>query len=988
MTFQSRYFLLKNDCRTWRYVLSCKVKFFNSYSTSTGADYINVSFAEKYNSRIVEQGKYSRWETSGYFEPKSIDGNKSQEPFTMILPPPNITGTLHLGHALTITIQDILCRWKRMQGFPVLWIPGTDHAGIATHVVVERNISKSKGLPLRGIEKEYFMEELLRWKTEKENAINEQIKRLGASVDWSRYSFTLDRKQSEIVQQSIIKLFEDGLIHKKRAFVNWCCHLQTTVSDIEVDNLRIEGPTYLSLPSYEKPVQFGIIVEFAYKICDSEEEICVATTRLETMCGDVAIVINPNDARYSHLHGKSAWHPFRKCKLPIILDESANPEFGTGAFKLTPAHSKIDYEIAVRHNLPIVSVITESGHLNENCVEWKNVPKYAARELILQKLQELGLYKCTKSHVTHIPICNRSGDVIEYMLKDQWFLKCHDILQRAKDAIEKDDFQIKPKNMKNVILNWLKFDQDWCLSRQIHWGHKLPLFKTDNGWIAARSKEEALQKTEKISPQNCEEIVQENDVLDTWFSSALLPFSVFGWPKGENKDYQTYYPLSLMETGQDIACLWVARMIMLGLYFTGKLPFNNIVFHGLICDVHGRKMSKSLGNVIELNHVIDGISLKELNETVHANHRKGMLSDEELGKALSIQKSLFSDGIPECGADALRFTLVNHDFSESVIHFDVKECRRVTNFCNKMWQAFRFSITWANKFPSRISPFPNPSLPWHYWILHKLSTTVETCNEGLQEMNFHHATSSLKHFFVHDLCDFYLEASKIVFNDGNQSEAESTVSVLLFCLETYLRLLAPIMPYITEELYSYLPENNIQITETEYPESQDYRKWKNEKLEKEILFIRGLMSGIRVLQAEIGNFTDNEIVIVSGSENIIRKYLPVINGILRCSIHFQAEDSINEPAIANIIQNDTKIYLKLKTELKSLSNYSTLMESKVKRLFKKLNQLKDRTSTKKYIAKASEETKEYHRNKMKEIEDQINKIEELKMKICKFISSL
>ncbi|CAH1961894.1 unnamed protein product [Acanthoscelides obtectus] len=540
---------------------------------------------------------------------------KNPAPFSLVLPPPNITGTLHLGHALTAAVEDTLVKWKQMQGIETVWVPGMDHAGIATQVVVEKKLWKEEGKSRHDIGREEFEKKVWKWKAEKGDVIGKQLRRLGCSLDWRRELFTMDKDRSKAVQTAFIRLFDEGLIYRSDHLVNWSCVLQSAISDIEVEHLSLNGPTHIEVPGYSNPVEFGLLFRVAYKIHGSDDEIVVATTRPETIPGDVAIAVHPKDERYNRWIGKAVWHPFRNEAIPVIADEFVDPQFGTGAVKITPAHDQSDFEVSKRHQLQSLKVIDETGCLTYG--EFQGIPRFQARTIIVDRLAEMGLMRGKESHPMTVPICSRSKDVIELLVKPQWFINCRDMATLAVSAVKEGELKIHPKRFEKTWFAWLENIRDWCISRQLWWGHQIPAYSyhlldqpSDKKWVAAEDEAAALAKAMAVLGVAEEEIViqRDEDVLDTWFSSALQPLSAFGWPKKAAPD--RFYPLSLMETGHDILFFWVARMVMLGTHLTGQLPFKEILLHGIICDSHGRKMSKSLGNIIAPDDVIDGITSK------------------------------------------------------------------------------------------------------------------------------------------------------------------------------------------------------------------------------------------------------------------------------------------------------------------------------------------------------------------------------------------
>ncbi|XP_017774807.1 PREDICTED: valine--tRNA ligase-like, partial [Nicrophorus vespilloides] len=725
----------------------------------------NARFAElaqAYEPKVIERVPPK----DEFFKPPLI---ADKEKFNIILPPPNVTGTLHLGHALTAAIQDVLVKWNRMKGAETSWIPGLDHAGIATQVIVEKKLWSEKRKTRREIGRDEFVQEVWRWKEEKSDAIGKQLKRLGVSLDWEKEAFTMDERQSRAVIEAFVRLHESGLVYEADRLVNWSCDLQSAISDIEVDHLEISGPTNVTVPGYKKPVRFGTLTSFAYRLKDSDEEIVVATTRPETILGDVAVAVHPEDPRYSSYVGRHVVHPFSKASIPVVADTFVDRDFGTGAVKITPAHDHNDFAVAKAQGLPIVQVIDENGRV---CFagDFDGLPRFEARDAVIIGLNAAGLFRGVQDHAMKVPICSRSKDVVELLLKPQWFVDCKEMAVQCLDAVRIGDLVIEPEQFERVWFEWLENIRDWCISRQLWWGHRIPIYNCTNGTdtckVVASNASEAKDKAHEILKSDVIEVTQVDDVLDTWFSSALLPFSASGWP---DKDISSNYPLSLMETGNDILFFWVARMVMLGTKLTGQLPFNKVLLHGIICDSSGRKMSKSLGNVVAPEDVIEGKTLKDLEWQTRGAVTSGLLSEEECKKAVVGQRKMFPDGIPECGVDALRFTLLSHNIKGHTINFEVQECRTNRMFGNKVWQATKFTVKWCEEIAKvgdgggggETSGSDWVFDPMDGWILSRMACMVEQVDAGIRDHDFHLATAALKNFLYYELCDVYLVSPSI-----------------------------------------------------------------------------------------------------------------------------------------------------------------------------------------------------------------------------------
>lgn len=660
------------------------------------------SLPDAYSPRYVEAAWYSWWEKSGFFKPeygrKSIRDVPSEGVFMMVIPPPNVTGKLHLGHALTNSVEDAITRYQRQTGRMALWNPGCDHAGIATQVVVEKKLAREQGINRHDLGREKFVAKVWEWKEDYGNRIYNQLRSLGSSVDWDRACFTMDPKMVKAVTEAFVRLHEDGTIYRSNRLVNWSCTLRSAISDIEVDKVELTGKTLMSVPGYTEKVEFGVIVSFAYKVENSDEEIVVATTRLETMLGDTAVAVHPQDQRYKHLHGKFVNHPFiTGRRLPIIQDTFVEREFGTGAVKITPAHDPNDYECGKRNNLEFINIFTDEGVVTDGCGLFSGMKRFEARKAVQQELTKLGLYRETKDNPMVVPVCSRSKDIVEPIIKPQWYVKCDDMAKKAMEVVESGELKIIPDSHKKTWNYWMEGMRDWCISRQLWWGHRIPAYKVtvkgkppaNEVWVSGRTEEEARQKAAIQMKVKKEEVIleQDPDVLDTWFSSGLFPFSVLGWPD-KTDEMDVFYPGTLLETGHDIIFFWVARMVFFGQKLLGKLPFKTVFLHAMVRDAHGRKMSKSLGNTIDPMDVICGVSL----ENLHASLLNSNLDPREFEKAKAGQRQDYPNGIPECGTDALRFALCAYTAQGRDINLDVLRVQGYRFFCNKLWNATKFAL--------------------------------------------------------------------------------------------------------------------------------------------------------------------------------------------------------------------------------------------------------------------------------------------------------
>lgn len=616
--------------------------------------------------------------------------------------------------------------------------------------------------------------------------------------------------------EAFLRLHEADLIYRSKAIINWSCALQSTISDIEVEIVDIDGPTEVNVAHHSRPVTFGQMYEIAYRCMDGDGEILVATTRPETILGDVAIAVHPNDGRYSHLRDTQFQHPFRDEPISLVFDEFVNPEIGTGAVKITPAHNKDDFEVGKRHQLPIIPVFDKEGMVTDAFGKFSGMPRFDAREAILHGLANNGLFRKKDAHKMQLPRCSRTQDVVEYFVKAQWFMRCHEMDDAAIEAVEQAKLKIVPDKFEKDWIRWLSEHRDWCLSRQLWWGHPIPAYECiyDDRveWIVARNEEEARQKAMAkfgVIEANAIEVKQDEDVLDTWFSSGLLPFTVFGWPNEDPSDAKKQYPLDIIVTGHDILFFWVARMAMLGTQLTKQLPFQKILLHGIICDANGRKMSKSRGNVVVPSQIINGATCDELIADLKKSHRDGILSAEELKKSIKEKQLTFPKGIPECGPDALRFTLCGKDIRDHFISFDAEKCLTNKKFFNKIWNATRFTLFNCDKFsvdPNATPAFSHDSLnDFDRWILSRLGRTVAHTRNAMDNFEFHLATKAWKIFFYDNLCDVYLEASKFDLWKSREPYARAHCEVLKTCLAIGLKQMGVFTPFLSNDLLKHLP---------------------------------------------------------------------------------------------------------------------------------------------------------------------------------------
>lgn len=882
---------------------------------------------------------------------KSIAEPNPKGNFTIVIPPPNVTGSLHLGHALTNAIEDSITRWHRMKGRTTLWVPGCDHAGIATQVVVEKKMWRENKQTRHDVGREKFIEKIWEWKNEKGDRIYNQLRRIGSSCDWSRARFTMDPMLSRAVTEAFVRLYDDGCIYRSSRLVNWSCSLRSAISDIEVDKIEIPGRTFLSIPGYEKQVEFGVLVLFAYKVEGADNvEIVVATTRIETMLGDTAIAVHPNDQRYKHLHGKNVVHPFCARKLPIVCDEMVEMDFGTGAVKITPAHDPNDYEVGKRHNLPFITIFDDDGLIIGDYGEFTGMKRFDCRRVILERLKELQLYKETKNNPMVIPTCSRSKDVVEPLIKPQWYVKCDEMAASATEVVRSGQLKIIPEQHEKTWYHWMDGIRDWCISRQLWWGHRIPAYlvsfsdpsikmdETADYWIVGRDAAEARAKAAKKFNVSEEVIVltQDEDVLDTWFSSGLFPFSVFGWPEGAGGELEAFYPTSLLETGHDILFFWVARMVFFGQKLLGKLPFKEVFLHPIVRDAHGRKMSKSLGNVIDPMDVIEGIALDDLHKQLYDSN----LDPKEIDKAIAGQKSDYPSGIPECGTDAMRFALCSYMTQGRDINLDILRVQGYRFFCNKLWNATRFALMYLGEQERYqvTAELTGTESNMDLWVLSRLSSAIAACNKGFESYEFADVTNALYSFWLYDLCDVYLESVKPVFQSGTDEAKLSARRTLYTCLELGLKLISPVMPFISEELFQRLPRADTtcpSICVASYPEQV---QWSNEAIEKEFEFANKAAKIIRSARSDynLPNKVKTEAFIVCTDEfsrQTTEKFANDIATLAFCSSVQLATDAANIPKGCAIltVTGHCEVHLLLKGLIE--------VDKEVEKLTKKREQL-------------------------------------------------
>ena len=779
-----------------------------------------------YQPNAIEDRWYQEWKAKGYFQPSE----QSEQSFCIMIPPPNVTGTLHMGHAFNNTIMDGLTRYHRMCGDNTLWQPGTDHAGIATQMVVERQLNAA-GQSRTELGREAFLEKVWDWKEESGSSISKQLERLGSSVDWSRERFTMDEGLSEAVREVFVRLYEEDLIYRGTRLVNWDPVLHTAVSDLEVVSEEEQGHLW----------------HMRYPLADGSGHLVVATTRPETMLGDSAVAVHPEDERYQQLIGKTIRLPLTGREIPIIADDYVDPEFGSGCVKITPAHDFNDYEMGQRHDLAMLNIFTIDAKINTEAPSaYQGLDRYAARKAIIHDLEQLDLLEKIVDHKLMVPRGDRSGAVIEPFLTDQWYVKTESLAAPAIEAVESGKIRFVPDNWKNTYFAWMNDIQDWCISRQLWWGHRIPAWYDDQGKVyVGRDEAEVRSKYELAADFN---LRQDEDVLDTWFSSALWPFSTLGWPQ-KTPELKAFYPTSVLVTGFDIIFFWVARMIMMGMKFVDDVPFHDIYIHGLVRDSDGQKMSKSKGNVLDPIDLIDGITLDEL----ISKRTQGLMQPQMTAKIEASTRKQYPEGISAYGTDALRFTFAALASTGRDVKFDLNRIEGYRNFCNKLWNASRFVLMNCDdaEIAEKID-FKTLSIT-DRWILSRQQELIDIVHRDFQNYRFDLAAKALYEFTWNEFCDWYLELIKPVMFSDDEAAKRQTRRVLLQVLETLLRLMHPIIPFITEEIWQTvapkLGKEATTIMLQDYPRSDN--AWVDVDSAVSIDWLKEFIIGVRKIRSEM-----------------------------------------------------------------------------------------------------------------------------------------
>ncbi len=881
-----------------------------------------------YNPEQIESKYRSLWEGENLF---SSDLNStSPNAYCIMLPPPNVTGSLHMGHAFQHTIMDILTRYHRGKGEQTLWQPGTDHAGIATQMVVERQLA-AKDITRHDVGREKFIEKIWDWKEQSGGTITSQMRRMGASVDWEKERFTMDDGLSNAVKKVFIQLHKEGLIYRGKRLVNWDPVLHTAVSDLEVISTEEQGSLW----------------HMRYPITDTDEVMVVATTRPETMLGDSAVAVHPDDERYAHLVGKTINLPLTDRKIPIIADDYVDMDFGTGCVKITPAHDFNDYEMGQRHNLEVINILTDDAKINDTVKStYTGMDRFVARKQIVKDLDEQGLLEKIDPHKLMVPRGDRSNAVIEPYLTDQWFVKVAPLAQPAIDAVKKGEIRFIPENWDKTYYNWMENIEDWCISRQIWWGHRIPAWYDENGNIFVADSLEEAQK------QAGEGVMlrQDEDVLDTWFSSALWPFSTLGWPE-KTPDLARFYPTDVLVTGFDIIFFWVARMIMFGLKFTGEVPFKDIYITGLIKDGQGQKMSKSKGNVLDPIDLIDGISLEDL----LSKRTQGMMQPKMAEKIKKQTKKEFSDGIPAFGTDALRFTFAALASFGRDIKFDLKRVEGYRNFCNKLWNASRFVLM---KLEGETIDTNAKLSTADEWILSRLQGTKTKVEKHLKDYRLDLMSQELYEFVWGDYCDWYLELSKPLLAD--EKTKAGTQATLIKVLNEMVTLLHPIIPFITEEIFeqcnTILDKDNQSLITQAYPQVES--QLISEQSEMEIKWLQTFILGIRQIRGEM-NIPPNKPLncfvqnFNKTDEVYLNKYINILNTLSKMATIDKLATNDEAPESATALVGEMKILIPL-AGLIDKEQEAARLNKEIEKLEKQKMVSEGKLNNKKFVSSAPE----------------------------------
>jgi len=914
-----------------------------------------------YQPKDIETRLYQDWEAKGYFKP-SGEGT----PYSIMIPPPNVTGSLHMGHGFQETIMDVLTRYHRMSGCNTLWQPGTDHAGIATQMVVERQLLE-QGQTRQELGREDFIEKIWEWKEKSGGTITQQLRRLGASPDWSRERFTMDPGLSKAVQEVFVRLYNEGLIYRGQRLVNWDPKLHTAISDLEVVSEE----------------ENGYMWHFRYPMADGSGEVVVATTRPETMLGDTCVAVHPEDERYASIVGKELALPLTDRKIPVVADDYVDAEFGTGCVKITPAHDFNDYEVGQRHQMPLINILTADATINDNAPEaYRGLSREDARKKVVADMDALGLLVKVEDHKLKVPRGDRSGVVIEPWLTDQWYVDAKTMAKPAIEAVEEGDIKFVPKQWENTYFAWMRDIQDWCISRQLWWGHRIPAWYDDQGKVYVGHSEEQVRQENNLGDIN---LRQDNDVLDTWFSSALWTFSTLGWPE-ETPELKTFHPSSVLVTGFDIIFFWVARMIMMTLHFRKEVPFHTVYVHGLVRDSEGQKMSKSKGNVLDPIDLIDGIELDDL----VAKRTTGMMQPQMRAKVEKKTIKEFPEGINAYGTDALRFTFLSLASTGRDIKFDMGRIEGFRNFCNKIWNAARYVLMNTEEHDCGQDGSTGYVLsPADKWITSRLQHTQSVVDEAISTYRFDLASQAIYEFIWNEYCDWYLELSKPVLWDenGDPKLQKGTRRTLIRVLEAALRMAHPFMPFITEEIWQKVKALTEQSGDTimlaSYPKSDS--SLIDTDAEDNIEWVKAFIEGIRTIRGEmnIAPSKQLEIILRNGSATDHQRLdnnATFLKQLAKLASVRWLEENENAPMSATALVGEMEVLVPMAGIIDKDAEIQRL-EKEIKKLDGEIARLSGKLSNEGFVAKAPEAVIAKEREKLSAAESTRATLESQKKEI-------
>jgi valyl-tRNA synthetase len=921
------------------------------------------SLDKTYSPHAIEQTWYQRWEKAGHFKPSG-----QGQPYCIMIPPPNVTGSLHMGHAFQDTIMDALIRYHRMRGDNTLWQAGTDHAGIATQMVVERQLN-AQGKTRHDVGRDAFIEQVWKWKAESGGAITRQLRRMGASLDWSRERFTMDDGLSHAVNEVFVRLHEEGLIYRGQRLVNWDPVLHTAVSDLEVVSQEEDGHIW----------------HLRYPLADGSGHLVVATTRPETMLGDTAVAVHPEDERYKHFIGREITLPLTGRRIPVIADDYVDPAFGSGCVKITPAHDFNDNAVGQRHQLPLINIFTDDARINNiPPVQYRGLDRYEARKKVVSDLEALDLLEKVEPHKLTVPRGDRSHAVIEPYLTDQWFVKAGPLAAPAIKAVEDGKIRFVPDNWKNTYFEWMRNIEDWCISRQIWWGHRIPAWYDEHGNIFVARNEEDARTQARAKHGEDVLLTQDTDVLDTWFSSALWPFSTLGWPE-QTPELKAFYPTNVLVTGFDIIFFWVARMIMMGLKFTGEVPFHEVYIHGLVRDSHGQKMSKSKGNVLDPIDLIDGIDLDSLVK----KRTSGLMQPEMATKIEQATRKEFPEGIAPHGTDALRFTYAALASTGRDIKFDLGRIEGYRNFCNKLWNAARYVLMNTEGQDCGQQGGDIELSLADRWILSRLHQATAQVTQSIDGYRLDHAAQSIYELLWNEYCDWYLELSKVVLNNPNSSDTakRGTRHTLVHALEAILRLMHPLMPFITEEIWQRVAPLAAKQGDTimlqPYPRPAEFSTDSN--IEAEMRWIMDFILGVRAIRGEMNIAPGKPLPVLlhNGSAedaSRLEHSRAYLNSLARLeSITWLIPDATT-PESAIALVGEMKVLIPM-AGLIDKDAELTRLAKQIEKLQKDLERTEAKLSNESFVSKAPVEVVDKERQKIAEMRASLTQLQEQQTRI-------